>query len=171
MPVVNEECGVEVSVIVPADKTVRHLENCLRYIKRSISCRYEIPVVDDASTDHTRGIALQMGARVVQLPIKSGPAAARNRAVGQCRGNILASIDSDVLVKDNVLQQLWDGLRDDSVSAVFGSYDNSPEARNAVSVLKNLMHHFFHQRSAGHVRTFWSGCGTIKKQSSRILGI
>ena len=82
MPVVNKECGVEVSVIVPADKTARHLENCLRYIKRSISCRYEIPVVDDASTDHTRGIALQMGARVVQLPIKSGPAAARNRAVG-----------------------------------------------------------------------------------------
>ena len=170
IPAVHEECDIEVSVIVPAHNAGTHLENCLSCLQASVGCRYEILVVDDASTDHTRKIALQMGAYVVQLQTKSGPAAARNSAVGQCRGKDLAFIDSDVLVTEDVLQQLRDALKDASVAAVFGSYDTCPKARNFVSVFKNLMHHFFHQRSAGNARTFWSGCGAIKKNIFEDIG-
>ena len=162
-PLSHEDSRIAVSVIVPARNSASHLENCLKCLKKSVGGGYEILVIDDASTDQTPEIASRLGVRVLELPNQCGPAVARNRAVQHCRGEILVFIDSDVLVTENVLQQLMGELADDSVSAVFGSYDDHPGARNYVSVYKNLMHHFFHQRSGGHVETFWSGCGAIRK--------
>src|SRR5262249_20813289 len=49
------------------------------------------------------------------------------------------------------------------VAAVFGSYDDEPPARSAVSLYKNLAHHFVHQRSRPEASTFWAGCGAVRR--------
>src|SRR5262249_29366916 len=36
-------------------------------------------------------------------------------------------------------------------------------APNFLSQYKNLFHHYVHQHSAGEIRTFWSGCGAIRR--------
>ena len=57
---------------------------------------------------------------------------------------------------------------DPGLSALFGSYDDRPEASGVVSRYRNLLHHFVHQsgRFEGDVRpvsTFWTGCGAIRR--------
>jgi hypothetical protein len=53
---------------------------------------------------------------------------------------------------------------------VFGSYDASPEAPDAVSGFRNLLYHFVHQRSAGRAATFWAGLGAIRRDAFTTAG-
>ena len=166
----SRDSTISVTVVVPTHNSAAYLSACLQCLRKSVGCSYELIVVDDCSTDKTREIALRFNARVITLPKKSGPATARNRAVPECRSDILVFIDSDVLVRENTLQQLREKLEDDSLAAVFGSYDQRPKVRTFVSVYKNLMHHFFHQRAGGNVETFWSGCGAIRTAVFKEVG-
>ena len=57
---------------------------------------------------------------------------------------------------------------DPGLSALFGSYDDTPAAPGIVSQYRNLLHHFVHQQGDFHqgirpVHTFWTGCGTIRR--------
>ncbi len=158
-----EPPSIVVSVVVPVRNGEKEIEECLGRILQSVGCSFEIVVVNDASTDLTKDIAERLGARVITLPEQSGPAAARNRAVGECRGEIIVFVDCDVRISSETLQALRDQLEDNQWVAVFASYDRNPKAGNLVSVYKNLMHHYYHQRSDRESHTFWSGCGAIKK--------
>jgi GT2 family glycosyltransferase len=53
---------------------------------------------------------------------------------------------------------------DSQLAAIFGSYDDAPEAPDAVSGFRNLLHHFVHQESAGEATTFWAGLGAIRRE-------
>ena len=169
-PFKKELKPVDISVVIPAHNSELVLARCLESLQKSIGCSFEIIVVDDASTDRTKRIASELGAHVVTLLNQRGPAAARNRGVCDCRGEIIAFVDSDVLVSKNVLQQFCAQLRDESISAVFGSYDQQPTERGYISTYKNLMHHHFHQRSLADVGTFWTGCGAIRRTVFEQLG-
>src|SRR5262245_66389407 len=54
----------------------------------------EIVVADSGSTDATADIARGLGARVVQIPFL-GFGDLRNRAIAECRGDWIFSLDSD----------------------------------------------------------------------------
>lgn len=154
---------VEVSVIVPARNAAEDLEDCLRHLKASQDCEFEIIVVDDASTDTTALVAGAMGVRVIGLSEQSGPAAARNRGAGEAQGDVLVFVDADVLVSPETLEQLLASLSDSDAVAAFGAYDTSPTARNLMSQYKNLMHHRVHQQANRDAWTFWTGCGVIRR--------
>ena len=158
-----EHSSVDVSVVVPVHNGEKDIEQCLGRIRDSVGCSFEIVVVNDASTDQTKDIAEGMATRVITLKQQSGPAVARNRAVGECRGEIVVFVDCDVMISNETLQNLRDQLEENKWAAVFGSYDRYPKARNLVSVYKNLMHHHYHQGSDRKSHTFWSGCGAIRK--------
>lgn len=85
-----------VSVIIPvfnrAEIIVRTIEDVLQQTYRNI----EIIVVDDGSTDDTPRRLAGFGERIrtVRQPNR-GPAAARNRGIGEARGEIIAFQDSD----------------------------------------------------------------------------
>ncbi len=153
----------DVSVVVPVRNGEGDIEECLRRIKRSVGCSFEIVVVNDASTDRTRAIAEGLGVRVITLQERSGPAVARNRAVRECEGEVVVFVDCDVMIRSDTLLQLKSELAENQWAAVFGSYDRHPKAGNLVSVYKNLMHHFYHQGSSREAQTFWSGCGAVRR--------
>ncbi|MDF1844570.1 MAG: glycosyltransferase [Rubripirellula sp.] len=155
--------SVDVSVVVPVYNGEKDIEECLAKIQCSRDCSFEIVVANDASTDRTAEIAERMGARVITLEEQSGPAAARNHAISACRGDLIVFVDCDVRIAENTLQQFQTQFEKNDWVAAFGSYDQNPKAGNLVSTYKNLMHHFFHQRSAREAQTFWSGCGAVKK--------
>lgn len=88
--------GPLVSVIIPtynrADLVGRAVDSVLGQTYRDI----EVVVVDDGSTDGTQQALAKYGDRIrVIRQGNAGPAAARNRGVGLCRGGILAFLDSD----------------------------------------------------------------------------
>lgn len=160
-----------ISVIVPVRNNPQELRLCLDRLHASTFPHYEVIVVDDASTDDTAQVAVDLGALVIRRGECRGPADARNRGAEFARGEYLFFLDSDVCVHPETLQEINDTfMREPDLDAVFGSYDSQPPAANVLSQYKNLFHHFVHQGSHEEATTFWSGCGAIRRSVFSKLG-
>jgi peptidoglycan/xylan/chitin deacetylase (PgdA/CDA1 family)/GT2 family glycosyltransferase len=84
-----------VSVVIPAYNEETYLLSCLESIrKQDYAGKYEVIVVDNASTDDTAKIALNWGAKVV-YESKRSPACARQKGAEVATGEIIAFIDAD----------------------------------------------------------------------------
>ena len=111
-----------------------------------------------------------MGAIVARHDRPLGPAAARNHGAQLATAPIIFFLDADVAVHADALSRgMARFVADPSLTALFGSYDDMPQARGLVSQFRNLLHHFVHQQGTfdGHVRpvhTFWTGCGMIRRE-------
>lgn len=160
-----------ISVVVPVYNGGVQLERCLAALLASDFRAREIIVADDASTDASAGVARSLGAEVVSLDARSGPASARNQGARRARGEVLLFIDADVVVRGDTLSRVAATLRArPDIAAVFGSYDDSPEAQNFVSQYKNLLHHYIHQQSSAEAATFWAGCGAVRRAAFETAG-
>lgn len=130
----------------------------------------EVIVADDGSTDRSASIAAEMGANVVTTGNRSGPGAARNKAAQVAKGEIVWFVDADVVVHLGAVAHIRRNLASADVVAVFGSYDDTPPARNFASQYKNLIHHFYHHKGNRDASTFWAGCGAVRKDAFLEVG-
>lgn len=133
--------AVRLSVIVPATAPAPTLPRCLAALE---AARPDEVLVAD------------------QPPLGT-PAAARNLAAAGATGDVLVFVDADVLVHPDALDRIRARLRDPALDAVFGSYDDSPEARGPVSGFRNLLHHHVHHEDAGPAQSFWTGLGAVRR--------
>lgn len=98
------------SFIVPVFNTERYLPQCLNSLLAQDIADYEILCVDDGSTDGSAAI-LDDYARshpnlvVIHQP-NSGVATARNTGLAAARGQYIWFVDSDDLIRENVLSPL-----------------------------------------------------------------
>lgn len=155
------------SVIVPAHQGGAVLAASLDALNASdfTRDRWELIVVDDASTDETAAIAVDRADRVISLPARPhGPGFARNRGVEASRGEWVVFIDADVVVHADTLRQFAEAIAGNSrIDAVFGAYDDAPSAPNFLSQYRNLLHRYVHLMSAGDADSFWAGCGAVRR--------
>ncbi|MBI3665120.1 MAG: glycosyltransferase family 2 protein [Acidobacteria bacterium] len=157
-----------ISVIIPVKNSERELGRCLAALGQSHYKDYECIVADDGSNDGSAAAAARHGCRVIECASSGGPAAARNLAAREARGEILFFIDADVCVRPDALTRVAENLAEDpTLDAVIGSYDDSPDSPDFLSQYKNLMHHFVHQTGNEAATTFWSGCGAIRREVFR----
>ncbi len=86
-----------ISVIIPAYNAERFLAETLRSVEAQTYDDWEVVIGDDGSTDRTFEIADSFGDRVkvVRAESNAGPATARNRAMGQSTGELVALLDAD----------------------------------------------------------------------------
>lgn len=113
-----------VSVVIPAHNEERYLGACLESLQRQTypNSRFEVIVVDNASTDATSEIARRFGALVVPEPAMS-IGRARQRGAKAARGEILASTDADTIVPPDWLERIALAFeRDHELGAVFGPF-------------------------------------------------
>jgi len=113
-----------VSVVIPAHNEERYLGACLEALQRQRyrSTRFEVIVVDNASTDATPSIARQFGAMVVTEP-RMSIGRARQRGAKAAQGEILASTDADTIVPPDWLGRIALAFqRDHKLGAVFGPF-------------------------------------------------
>ncbi|MFM1800360.1 MAG: hypothetical protein RLZZ117_2638 [Cyanobacteriota bacterium] len=102
---------------------------------------------------------------------RSGPAAARNLAAREARGDVLIFVDADVELHPETLTRFRQAFcGDPELDAVFGSYDDAPAAPGVVSRFRNLLHHHTHHRHAGPASSFWAGCGAMRRHVFLALG-
>ena len=90
---------IKFSVIIPAHNEEAAIGQCLRSLRGMDYPidRYEVIVVDDASTDRTADIARENGARVITKDCSS-IAEVRNTGVRMAEGEIVAHLDADMIV-------------------------------------------------------------------------
>jgi glycosyltransferase involved in cell wall biosynthesis len=153
-----------ISVVMPAYRAERLLPRVLPPLLNMLKAGAvtEVIVVDDRSPDGTAALAREMGARVITTPRNGGPGAARNLAAQQAQGDILWFVDSDVIAREDGPAHLRAAFAAPDVGAVFGSYDTEPEG-SWFSRYKNLCHHFYHQGGNSDSKTFWAGCGAVRR--------
>jgi glycosyltransferase involved in cell wall biosynthesis len=88
-----------VSILLPAFNAGPFLDACLRSVTRQTEVHWECIVVDDGSTDDTRGRAQLAAARDARIRVIAGAhrglVAALNRGLAHCRGRFVARMDAD----------------------------------------------------------------------------
>ena len=132
------------SAVVPATDRPRSLARCVEAIRGANDPPEEVVVVEECEL--------------------SGPAAARNDGVRRAGGDVLVFVDADVLPHADVFERVRQAFESSpELVAVFGSYDDAPEATGAVSSFRNLLHHHVHQQAAGPATTFWAGLGAVRR--------
>jgi GT2 family glycosyltransferase len=139
------------TVVVPATDNPSTLDRCLGALSAALEGPDELIVVDRAPA--------------------AGFAAARRAGVESARGDVIAFVDSDVLIHPDALARLTAAFEHDpSLAAVVGSYDDAPEAPGTVSRFRNLLHHHVHQSSPGSITSFWGGLGAVRRVALEAVG-
>ena len=150
-----------VAIIMPAYNAAHLLPRSLRAALDAAGDQ-RVVVVDPGSTDDTADVARKMGAEVIRLPQRAGPALARNVGVKQVDADVVLFIDSDCVAHPDVVERVRRQFAEhpDMVSLT-GSYDDTPPETNFFSQYMNLRHHFIHQQANTEDASFWAGCGAV----------
>lgn len=139
------------SVIVPATDRPPTLGRCVAAIRGGLQAHDELVVVTE--------------------PARCHPGTARNLGVAGAGGDVLVFVDADVEIRPDALARLRDAFdRDPSLTATFGSYDDSPGENGVVSAFRNLLHHHVHHEARGDATTFWTGLGGIRRDAFGEIG-
>jgi hypothetical protein len=136
----------KLSVVIPATNAPDTLDRCITAIGKADDVPDELIVVEE--------------------PQNAGPAWARNRGAQRAKHEVIVFVDADVEVAPDAFQRIreaFDALP--GLTAVFGSYDDSPEDSGVVSSFRNLLHPHVHQEGGGPVATFWAGLGAIRREA------
>ena len=139
------------TTIVPATNRPATLARCLAAIEQASAAPEQVIVVEDSSLTH--------------------PALARNAGARDAVGDVLVFVDADVTVHADAFVRIRQAFAaDQTLVALFGSYDDAPAAPGVVSVFRNLLHHHVHHRGAGPASTFWAGLGAVRREPFEASG-
>jgi glycosyltransferase involved in cell wall biosynthesis len=131
---------MKISFVIPAYNEEAIIGQCLESVQRELASGVydaEVVVVNNASTDHTKEIALSFpGVRVVDESIK-GLVAARAAGFKATDGQIVANIDADVMLIPGWIEKVFAAFADERVVALSGPfiyYDLSIFSRALVKI-------------------------------------
>ncbi|MED6334207.1 MAG: glycosyltransferase family 2 protein [Planctomycetota bacterium] len=156
-----------ITAVVPVYDGRAHLERSLPALMAAgRGLLDEVIVVDDGSRDGSGECAAALGARVLRAGDEpGGPARARNLGAAAAAGEVLLFVDADVVVHADAVRRVAETLGEGGATAVFGSYDAQPVARNLASLYVNLRHHHVHREPSEDAATFWSGLGAVRREA------
>lgn len=162
-----------VAIVMPAYNAAHLLPKTLTAAMEAaeVAGGQKVVVVDPGSTDNTTEVAKKLGAQVITLPKRAGPAHARNVGVKEVDSDVVLFIDSDCVAHSDVVTRVQETFRQDpSMVSVTGSYDDTPPERNFASLYMNLRHHFTHQKARTEGASFWAGCGAVRRETYEQIG-
>ena len=160
-----------ISLIMPTIDWGPTFASCLQAALGSLRSGDELLVVFDGLPPPPPDWLRDSGAVLLNTGVRSGPAAARNLGANQARHPILLFVDADVELHHDVRARVCKHFSSDpSLTALFGSYDNTPAAPGLVSRFRNLLHHHTHNSHPGPACTFWAGCGAVRRDRLLALG-
>ncbi len=103
MPTAKKKSPSTISLCMIVKNEEAFLPQCLESIKDVVD---EIIIVDTGSTDNTREIALQMGAKVFEFPWTNDFSAARNESIRRATGHYILWLDADDRIDPEEIEKL-----------------------------------------------------------------
>ena len=153
------------SVVMPVYNAEATLAECLTRLCNSTFGDFEIVMVDDGSTDHSRAIAANFPVRIVPTSGRVGPAAARNAGAKAADGDLLFFIDSDVMVRADTVSRIATAFEQSDVEGVIGVQAAEMRYRDLPSQYKNLWMRWTYLRKTGDVPLFYTTAAAIRRES------
>lgn len=155
-----------ISLIMP----IHHADTATQRALCAVVGADQFIVVVDGEDERAVTLARTVCTEVITVERNSGPAAARNIGARAAWGDILFFVDSDVLITPQTLSHIRRAFADPALTALIGSYDDTPADPAFLSQYRNLLHHFTHQQSGGTIATFWGACGAVRRGAFLALG-
>ncbi|MCL4440143.1 MAG: mycofactocin biosynthesis glycosyltransferase MftF [Firmicutes bacterium] len=126
-PTLSDDRLPWVSIIIPTYNRPQMLDKCIESLIALDYPRekYEIIVVDDASPVPVDLGRYSRSVRLIRLARNGGPGAARNEAVRQAKGEIIAFLDDDCLAEKNWLRSLAPCFQYTDVAAAGGRVESA----------------------------------------------
>jgi GT2 family glycosyltransferase len=153
----------DLAIVIPAYQAAHHLRRSLPAAVRA-SRGAPVVVVDSGSTDGTADVARSLGAEVIRLPERHGPAHNRNVGVERTAAEVVLFIDADCVAHPDTVDRVRRAFAEDpALVALTGSYDDDPPEGNFASLYMNLRHHHTHQHGQREDASFWAGCGAVRR--------
>ncbi|MEM6601525.1 MAG: glycosyltransferase [Verrucomicrobiota bacterium] len=115
-----------VSIVVCSYNGADTLKECLQALQQQNYPRYEIIVVNDGSTDHTREILQDFADIRIIHQENAGLSVARNRGIEESHGGVVAFTDSDCMPDADWLYYLIQTLQQENTAAVGGPNISPP---------------------------------------------
>jgi len=138
------EANLIFSVVIPCYNAENEIKNCLDALLNSSYKNFEIVCVDDCSTDDTSRVINKYSRKVKLLRLKknSGAAVARNEGVKAAKGDIIVLLDSDVIVKENTLENFKEDLIQQKGDVIIGNYSKKHPFKGFATNYKNFWLHY-----------------------------
>jgi glycosyltransferase involved in cell wall biosynthesis len=124
----------DTAILITAHNEARAIRELLAQIPE----KYQVYLVDDASTDDTTSIAGELGAKIISLPIRLGQGAASIvgfRLIAEARYAYIVKMDGDGQHDPDEIPKFVDALTTSDIDVVGGSrilgsnYEGAPLAR------------------------------------------
>ena len=120
-----------ISVIVPVYNVEEYLEECLNSIQHQTYSNIEVILVNDGSTDHSQEICERYCKQDPRFRLinqaNKGLSGARNHGMTESKGEFITFVDSDDVIKDDMLEQLLKHMTSEEMDIVECWYTNDQE--------------------------------------------
>ena len=131
-----------ISVVVPNYNHAATIGVCLEAALSSRYPRFEVIVVDDASTDESLRIVRKFPCTLVELQAHRGAGAARNRGAERSNGDVLFFIDADCIMSDDTLQSVAEAATSHPDALIGGTYTSIPYDNGFFSTFQSVFVHY-----------------------------
>lgn len=162
----------DITVVIPVRNMAAELPDCLTALTRQSCASFEIVVVDNGSTDHSRDIAAQFPVRVVQESIP-GAAAARNCGIEAAQAPLVAFTDADCAPSRNWLRGLLHEFSDPEVTVVAGGLTPVVRESSALATYSSLIGQYSAEATLSHARFPYAPTANVavRKEVLRAAGM
>lgn len=137
-----EKERIIISIIIPVYNCEKYLNNCLDSIMKQTYRNFEVIIVDDGSTDNSSNIYRYYEENYDEVKIikqkNSGVSSARNKGIDSAIGEYLLFIDSDDMIKEDMLNKMYKFAIENDADIVLSGFEvkGSSLRSNDTNVLK-----------------------------------
>ena len=143
-----KQFGPLISIIVPVYNVDAYLKQCVDSILNQKYENFELLLVDDGSTDKSGEICDVYGKRDKRVRVfhkkNGGVSSARNVGLDKAKGEWIAFVDSDDIVTQDYLFDLYNSLKGNDIDLVIQNVsvfkDGTEPYRNDISELSKEIH-------------------------------
>lgn len=110
-------CEYDLQIIIPVYNTEKFVQACIdSVLNQKTLCQYIVTVINDGCTDRSSDIITHMGSdphvEIINQPNK-GFSGARNAGLSALKGRYIMFLDSDDMLADGCIQNLYEQFNDD----------------------------------------------------------